>query len=85
MISEYETFYYMDVVPGALVLRVDPHSPAFEGGLQRGDIITKFGEKEVDRYLGDMIQELQVDEEVKIEVFRDGKYESLVVILGEGD
>lgn len=85
MISEYEAFYYMDVVPGALVLRVDPHSPAFEGGLQRGDIITKFGEKEVDRYLGDMIQELQVDEEVKIEVFRDGKYESLVVILGEGD
>lgn len=85
MISEYEAFYYMNVVPGALVLRVDPHSPAFEGRLQRGDIITKLGEKKVDRYLGDMIQELQVGEEVKIEVFRDGKNESLVVILGEGD
>ena len=30
MISEYEALYYTDVVAGALILRVDPASPAYE-------------------------------------------------------
>ena len=85
MISEFEAFYYTDVVPGALVLRVDPISPAFEAGLQRGDIITQFGEKVVDRFFGDIIQEFKVGEEVDVVLFRDGEIETLTVILGEVD
>ena len=85
MISEYEAFYYSNVVPGALVLRVDPTSPAFQAGLQRGDILTKFGDKEVDRYLGDIIQEFEVEQEVQIELFREGSIKTVTVVLGEMD
>jgi serine protease Do len=85
MISEYEALYYSDVVPGALVLRVDPTSPAFEAGLTRGDILIKFGKDEVNRFFGDIIQEYEVGEEVEVVVFREGKEETLTVTLGEMD
>ena len=85
MISEFEAFYYTDVVPGALVLRVDPTSPAYEAGLQRGDILTQFGDIEVDRFFGDIIQEFGVGEEVEVEIFRDGETQILTVVLGEMD
>jgi serine protease Do len=85
MISEYEALYYTDVVPGALVLRVDPTSPAFEAGLKRGDILIRFGEDQVDRFFGEIIQEYGVGEEVEVEILRDGKEETLTVVLGEMD
>lgn len=85
MISEYEALYYADVVPGALVLRVDPASPAFEAGIERGDIIVKFGENDVDRSLADIIQEYSVEEEVQINLVREGEEQSLTVTLGEQD
>ena len=85
MISEYEALYYKDVVPGALVLRVDPVSPAFEAGIERGDIIVKLGGKEVDRSLAEMIQEYSVGEEVEIILVREGEEQTLTVVLGEQD
>jgi serine protease Do len=85
MISEYEALYYSDVVAGALILRIDPTSPAYEGGLRRGDIIVKFGEDEVRRSLGEIIQEHSVGEEIEISVVREGKEEKLKVTLGEMD
>lgn len=85
MISEYEALYYTDVVPGALILRVDPTSPAYDGGIQRGDIIIEFGQEEVDRPLVDIIQEHDVGEEVELVVFRNGQEESLTIVLAEMD
>jgi serine protease Do len=85
MISQYEALYYADVVPGALILRVEPTSPAYQGGIRRGDIIVKFGEDDVDRFLADIIQQYQVGEEVEITVFREGDEEMLEIILGEMD
>lgn len=85
MISEYEALYYTDVVPGALVLRVDPTSPAYEGGLRRGDIITKFGEYDVNKSLGEIIQLHKVGEEVEIKVMRESVEETVKVVLGEMD
>lgn len=85
MISEYEALYYSDVVAGALVLRVDPTSPAYRGGIERGDIITKFDDIAVDRSLGEIIQEHDVDQEVNITVMRDGEEKSFKVTLGEMD
>jgi serine protease Do len=85
MISEYEALYYADVVPGALVLRVDPTSPAYEGGIQRGDIIVKFGQEDVNRSLADIIQEHGVGEDIEITILREGSEEVLVVTLGELD
>jgi S1-C subfamily serine protease len=85
MISEYEALYYTDVVAGALILRVDTESPAYEGGIRRGDIIIKFGEETVDRSLADIIQEHEVGQEVDITVFREGREENLTITLGEMD
>jgi|LDZT01.1.fsa_nt_gi S1-C subfamily serine protease len=85
MISEYEALYYTDVVPGALVLRVDPASPAFEAGIERGDIIVKFGEDEVNRSLADIIQEYAVGEEVSVTLVREGEEQNITVVLGEQD
>ncbi len=85
MISQYEALYYSDVVPGALILRVDPTSPAYEGKLKRGDIITKFGEYEVNKSLADIIQQHEVGQEIEIKIFRDGKEEKVTIILGEMD
>ncbi len=85
MISEYEALYYSDVVAGALVLRVDPTSPAYRSGIERGDIITKFDDIAVDRSLGEIIQEHDVDQEVNITVMRDGEEKSFKVTLGEMD
>jgi len=85
MISEYEALYYADVVPGALILRVDPDSPANTAGLKRGDILTQFGEVDVDRPLADIIQEHEVGEEIELVVYRDGEEVTLNVTLGEMD
>lgn len=85
MISEYEAYYYEDIVPGALVLRVDPTAPAFEAGLERGDIIKEFGEYDVDKSLGEIIQEHDVGQEVDVLVYREGEEVELSVVLGEMD
>ena len=85
MISEYEALYYTDVVPGALVLRVDPSSPAFKAGIARGDIIVEFGEEKVDRSLADIIQRHNVGEEVELKLVREGQEKNIKVVLGELD
>jgi len=85
MISEYDALYYADVVAGALILRVDPSSPANEADLQRGDIITKFGDTEVDRSLADVIQQYEVGDEIEITVFRETEEVNLTVTLAEMD
>lgn len=83
MISAYEALYYKNVVPGALVVRVEPISPAFSAGIKKGDIITQFGEKEVDRSLAELIQQHKVEEEVEVKVTREGKEKVFKVKLGE--
>jgi serine protease Do len=85
MISEYEALYYTDVVPGALILRVEPTSPASQAGIERGDIIIKFADQEVNRSLADIIQEHSVGEKVEVTVVREGKEQTLTVVLGEQD
>lgn len=83
MISAYEALYYKNVVPGALVVRVEPISPAFVAGIRKGDIITQFGEKKVDRSLAELIQQHKVGEEVEVKVTREGKEQVFKVKLGE--
>lgn len=85
MVTEYEALYYSDVVPGALVVRIDPLAPAYKAGIRRGDIITKFGEEKVTLALGELIQKHKVGEEVKVEVSRGGKDMKFTVTLGEMD
>jgi len=85
MISEYEALYYKDVVPGALVVRIDPVSPAYEAGIRRGDFITEFGGEKTINSLGELIQKHKVGEEVEVKVWRAGVEQSFKVKLGEMD
>jgi len=83
IISSLEAQYYKDVVAGALIVRIDPISPAYEGGIRRGDFITEFGGEKVTSTFGDMIQKHTVGEEVSVKVNRAGEELDLKVTLGE--
>lgn len=82
-ITKLEEQYYQNVKAGALIIRVVSNSPASKGGLKKGDIITKFGDKAVDSALASMISDREVGEEIKLEVYRDGKMIELKVKLEE--
>lgn len=83
MISDYEALYYKDVVPGALVVRIDPVSPAYIAGIRRGDFIIEFGGEKVTKSLGGIIEKHKVGEEVEVKVWRAGTEETFKVKLGE--
>lgn len=74
----------LDRAAGALVARVMPASPAEEGGLQSGDIITSVDGKDV--YLSvdlpHIIGRMKPEQEVKLNVVRNGKRKTVRVTLG---
>ncbi|MEV0623805.1 trypsin-like peptidase domain-containing protein [Nonomuraea sp. NPDC050404] len=72
-------------VPGALVSQITPGSPAEKAGLERGDVITKIGDKAVDG--GDtvvgQVRGFKPGQEVKITYMRDGATHEVNVTLVE--
>ena len=62
-------------------------SPAFEAGLKSGDIITKVDEDEInkDTSLIDLIKTKKLDQDVKLQVMRDGQFIELSVTLSAFD
>ncbi len=83
MITENQARVYDDVVPGVLVRRVVPNTPAQEAGLQRLDIITEVGNEPIREAFANIIQDYEVGEEMKLTVWRDGEEIQLVAILEE--
>lgn len=72
---------------GVLVQEVFEDSPASEGGLLAGDIITSFAGEEVDELedFVDMVRDTEPGSEVKIVVIRKGKKKDLEVKIGESE
>ncbi len=70
-------------VRGALVTDV-PEGPAMEAGIETGDVILSFDGVEVDdtRSLVRQVGDAAVGKEVRIKVFRDGEFRTLMVTLG---
>ena len=70
---------------GALVGGVEPESPAEKAGLKEGDLITKFGDKEIteSRNLRLMASQLAPGSKVDLQFLRDGKRQTTSVTLGE--
>ena len=85
MISEYEAMYYKDVVAGALVIAIDPTSPASKTDITRGDIIIKVEGKEVTQSFAYIIQSYKVGDEISLEVWNSGKSRTVKVTLEEAD
>lgn len=60
---------------GAVVTRITPNGPAAAAGLRPGDVVVKFGGRDVadSRALTRMVGEAQVGTQVQVEIFRDGR------------
>jgi serine protease Do len=80
-----ENFGLEENVKGVLVSNVEPGSPAEKGGLERGDVITRFQNKDVSdaQTLRELVGDTKPGTEVKLRVLRDGKEKSLTVRIGE--
>jgi len=70
---------------GVLVGDVIEDSPAEEAGMERGDIIAKINNEDVNspEELQDKIRSIGIGEKANVEVVRDGKEISFVVKIGE--
>lgn len=74
---------------GALLLDTKKNAAAKEGGaakkagLKAGDVVTKIGGKSLkNKSLLSTISEFQPGESISIEIFRDGKYKELPLVVG---
>lgn len=72
---------------GALILEVEEDSPAEKAGLKSGDVITKIDNETManPEDVQEMIAELEEDDEVKIEILRQNKKQTISVKLEERD
>ncbi len=70
---------------GALVAEVLKDGPAAHGGVQAGDVITRFGDRDIDsaRTLSRAVADAPPSKAAKMTVWRDGKSRELTVKLGE--
>lgn len=70
---------------GALVNNVAEGSPAAQGGLREGDIITRIDNRDIDSWnaLRPAIARLKPGEATKVDVLREGKKETITVKVGD--
>lgn len=81
-LSEY---YGLPPIKGALVLRVVPHGPAYEAGLEPGDIITALDSVQI-RSVEDLhhaVQEKRVGDVVRLAIVRQDRRLELTTELSE--
>lgn len=75
----------LETQTGALVSRVFPASPADEGGLERGDVITEFDGRAISSWqeLPQVVADTPVGKKVLVRVMRGGKQKKVSVKIGE--
>lgn len=72
-------------IPGAYIINAVEDSPAQKAGIEAGDILTKFREKEIKNAYDLLAQILRsnCDDIVEVEVYRNGEYISMDIELLE--
>jgi len=80
---ENATFFHMAKASGAVVSQVEPDSPGSKAGLKVGDVITQINGKSVEDAgsLQASISSERPGNKVTLGIFRDGKTESVPVML----
>jgi serine protease Do len=70
---------------GAIVIGIDPASPAAHSGLQTGDVIVKFGKQipKDSRALARLIADTPTGDTVPMLIWRDGKEQTVTVTVAE--
>ena len=82
--QELAESFAMEKPTGALVSQVLESSPAKEGGLRPGDIITKFGGKYITKSsdLPPVVGTARVGDEIPVDIVRAGKKIKLEIVIG---
>jgi serine protease Do len=82
--QELAESFNMDKPQGALVSKVLADSPAEKGGIETGDIITRFGGTNVERSsdLPPIVGTTQVGDEIDVDVIRTGNKKALKISIG---
>jgi serine protease Do len=77
----------LDAARGALVSSVTADSPAEKGGIQAGDVVLEFDSKSVDsmRELPRIVAETDIGKSVPVEVWRDGRQQTVSIMIGQLD
>ena len=75
----------LDSARGALVASVTPDGPAAKGGIDAGDVILTFNDRDVDemRRLPRIVAETSIETTVPVTVWRDSQEVELAVAVGE--
>ncbi len=75
--------FSLKTTEGALVSDVLPNGPAFKGGLQRGDVIVKFGDQPVDNVsqLPRLVAAVAPGETVDVVILRNGKKQTVRITI----
>jgi serine protease Do len=77
----------LDKPAGALVADVVTGSPADDADIQVGDVITKFGGRDIDtaKSLSQAVADAESNSKIRVKVWRDGDEKTVGVELGESD
>jgi serine protease Do len=83
--KELAKSFRLDATTGAVVVSVEPGSPAERAGLKNGDVILAFGGKPIEdpNELPRLVAATKPGEKAPIEVWRNGKRERLSATVGE--
>lgn len=75
-----------EVTSGVIVVEVVEGSPAYEAGLRKNDVITKLDGTEITSIIDlrkYLYKEKEIGDALKVSFYRNGKYMSVVLTLGE--
>nr|WP_231038573.1 trypsin-like peptidase domain-containing protein [Pectinatus haikarae] len=77
--------YLLNIDKGVYVAQVAPNGPAASAGIQRGDVIAKIDDKEINSVndLRDAISAHKIDDKISLDIVRDGKELSVSAVLNE--
>ena len=72
---------------GAVVLSVDPNSPAKDAGIKRGDIITEMNGTDITDYtvLINLLENCEPKEKITLKIYRSGRYYTTSLTVGSNN